>query len=481
MIAIDKIILENFQSHKYSKMEFVEGLNAIIGSTDSGKTAIFRAIKWALYNEPQGDYFVREGEEYVSVKIFFNSGAIVNRYRRKGKNGYELTSPDGTVSVFEGFGTKIPEEVLEATKIRKVNFTPSENRSLNMAEQLDQPFLISETPGLKAAAIGKLVEADVVDYALSETNRDLQNKRKDLKSSKEKLESIKENLKDYEYLDKLKSIIEKLEDIEKSKKQKEIALQNFEKHRENYSKIIDNKSYYEKQLSELNPFEKIEKNYLKLGIQYSGLRNLNRIHTELLNNKIKYQNFSNINKKLSVVDRAIELMPIIENKNSLTSKLINLSKRLEKINNTMNFYKTTTNKLKNLETVISKESKLSNSINVFHKLYNLSGTYKENRIKIERNRIYISKFREVERAINISNTITIKKERLELLKLKLKQLDSIKMGIVQDKKNLDLLDKSIEKNLKSYNNYLKELDICPVCFRPIDIEDEEGIMSHLKE
>ena len=65
MIAIDKIILENFQSHKYSELEFVEGLNAIIGSTDSGKTAIFRAIKWALYNEPQGDYFVREGEEYV--------------------------------------------------------------------------------------------------------------------------------------------------------------------------------------------------------------------------------------------------------------------------------------------------------------------------------------------------------------------------------------------------------------------------------
>ena len=134
-----------------------------------------------------------------------------------------------------------------------------------------------------------------------------------------------------------------------------------------------------------------------------------------------------------------------------------------------------------METIINKESKLSNLINDFHKLYNISGTYKENRLKLEKNRIYINKFSKVERVRNISDMLTKKKERLELLNLKHKQLDNLKMRILQDKKNLESLNSSIENNLKTYNGYLKELDICPVCFRPINTEDLDEIMSHLKE
>ena len=50
MIYIKKIELHNFQSHEYTEMEFDRGLNVILGNSDVGKTAILRAIKWALYN-----------------------------------------------------------------------------------------------------------------------------------------------------------------------------------------------------------------------------------------------------------------------------------------------------------------------------------------------------------------------------------------------------------------------------------------------
>lgn len=68
MITIKKVIIENFQSHKYSVIDFNEGLNAIVGPTDSGKTAVFRSLKWVLYNEPQGDYFIREGEKMYPLQ-----------------------------------------------------------------------------------------------------------------------------------------------------------------------------------------------------------------------------------------------------------------------------------------------------------------------------------------------------------------------------------------------------------------------------
>ena len=49
MRYIKKIILQNFQSHKYSIVELDEQLNVIVGPSDSGKSAIIRALKWVLY------------------------------------------------------------------------------------------------------------------------------------------------------------------------------------------------------------------------------------------------------------------------------------------------------------------------------------------------------------------------------------------------------------------------------------------------
>lgn len=63
MIHLKRVRLENFQSHRNSVIDFDRGLNVIVGPSDSGKSAIIRAIKWALYNEPSGNYFIREGEQ----------------------------------------------------------------------------------------------------------------------------------------------------------------------------------------------------------------------------------------------------------------------------------------------------------------------------------------------------------------------------------------------------------------------------------
>ncbi len=90
MKYLKTVILENFQSHKYSIVEFNEGLNVIVGPSDTGKSAIIRGIKWALYNEPAGDYFIREGERDCTVTLEFSDNTKVKRYRSKSKNVYIL-------------------------------------------------------------------------------------------------------------------------------------------------------------------------------------------------------------------------------------------------------------------------------------------------------------------------------------------------------------------------------------------------------
>ena len=165
MKYIKQVTLENFQSHKHSILEFDEKLNVIVGSSDSGKSAIIRGIKWVLYNEPYGDYFIRENENQCSVTLKFNDNTVLKRYRSKSKNQYLLIKNNGEEMIFEGFGSNIPEEIIDEISIKKIYLDSSEYNSINLGEQLESP-LLSEKSSTRASAIGRLVGVNIVDDAL---------------------------------------------------------------------------------------------------------------------------------------------------------------------------------------------------------------------------------------------------------------------------------------------------------------------------
>ena len=52
---IQSLHIKNLQSHKDSHLDFCEGVNVIVGPSDSGKSAILRALRWIVKNRPQGD------------------------------------------------------------------------------------------------------------------------------------------------------------------------------------------------------------------------------------------------------------------------------------------------------------------------------------------------------------------------------------------------------------------------------------------
>ena len=183
MKYLKTVILENFQSHKHCVIDFNEGLNVIVGPSDSGKSAIIRGIKWALYNEPSGDYFIREGERECSVTLQFSDNTKVKRIRGKSKNIYILIKNDGEEIKFEGFGTSVPQEIIDEIQIKKIPLDSNDSTYINLGEQLEGPFLLSEKTSTRASAIGRLIGVNIVDDALKEALRDLRNrssKRKNL-------------------------------------------------------------------------------------------------------------------------------------------------------------------------------------------------------------------------------------------------------------------------------------------------------------
>ena len=78
---IHSIKIQNIQSHKDTQLEFNPGINAIVGSSNNGKSAILRALYWVVYNRPLGTdnllshwAFDKKGNQLASLSSVSSQG-----------------------------------------------------------------------------------------------------------------------------------------------------------------------------------------------------------------------------------------------------------------------------------------------------------------------------------------------------------------------------------------------------------------------
>ncbi len=205
-----ELALVNFQSHAKSTFNFGPGLNVIVGPSDSGKTAVIRGIRWATKNYPSGDAFRRLGTTGVAVTMDFSDGQQVVRQREKtGANRYLANE-----QMFEGFGTGVPLEVLEAHGMPDIVIGDFKT-SLNIAFQLEPAFLLGTSGPIAAKILGKLAGTEVVDAAMKDLNGDLYRSRQEKVRTERQLEDAKQELGNYAYLPELAVKIERLTALEK--------------------------------------------------------------------------------------------------------------------------------------------------------------------------------------------------------------------------------------------------------------------------
>ena len=71
-----KVSIKDFQIIKSASLDFQPGLTLIIGESNNGKSAIFRAMKSCIYNEP-GTSNVRIGCKNYLVGIENNNHKVI--------------------------------------------------------------------------------------------------------------------------------------------------------------------------------------------------------------------------------------------------------------------------------------------------------------------------------------------------------------------------------------------------------------------
>lgn len=193
---IKSIVIKNFESHANTEINFHPGVNVIIGRTDSGKSAIMRALYWAFFNKPYGDDYVRTGSKSTAVGVEFDNG-LVSRIRESNFNGYLL----GLKDPYKGFSHNIPEPVSNFINMSQINFQ----------RQADSHFMLSWPAGQRGSFINDTVNLESMDIAVSNIKRKISEETRLIESTSQHIEHMEKELDEFEDLEEIEVLIENLE------------------------------------------------------------------------------------------------------------------------------------------------------------------------------------------------------------------------------------------------------------------------------
>ncbi|AEV68963.1 AAA family ATPase [Acetivibrio clariflavus] len=481
MIRIEKVLIENFQSHENTELAFHDGLNVIVGPSDHGKSAVIRAIRWVLYNEPRGSDFVRQGTNFARVTLWLSTGFVITRERTPSKNRYILSDEKGNTNIYEGFGNEVPQEIINAHGIPKVVLDTDINSSINIGSQLEGPFLISESGAVRAKAIGRLTGLHIIDKAIRDSATDLRRENQTKDRIGKELDEVDEKLKEYQYLDELE------EKIELSSK----LIENIEKHIKKLSLLTDikysledvNEKYKEtlyvlSKLEKIDEFEKIIKCIDADFIRLKTLDNLkNRYNSNLMAAKEMERIFSmtkGVNGCISLIEEAEERTVRYEKLQKAGNNLRVLEKERIAVENVLK----NTEKIGESDIIINqireKVIKMSKLVSIKEKLVN----YDSEIAKVDS---ILKRSIDLNASDVVITSIDRKSEllaRLENIKNRLMPiLDKIREG----NNYLNNNKQEIEKYLNMYTELLKESGKCPLCNSKISDDKLGEIIKHYKE
>ena len=233
-----KVKLKNFQAFSDLDIEFVQGVNIIMGQSNSGKTSVLRAIKTLVENSSRASRYIKLGEkeaevtlEYCGNEVTWARTAKDIKYKINGEdflkagttdlfkllpvNGF-VKDPQGELANLEDEWTlpypyyKSPSElfkvfenifcVSDSAKILK-GMKESEDEYKRRVQQVEQEV---DKLDKKVQAIQSLQVPETVEKlsSMKETLQKLQEEVSDYKSALTTLQSVKEKLKVYKNLPK---------------------------------------------------------------------------------------------------------------------------------------------------------------------------------------------------------------------------------------------------------------------------------------
>lgn len=474
---IKKVQIRNFQSHDDITLDIAPMLTTIVGPSDAGKSAVIRAIRWALFNEPSGTQYMRVGTDNTSVLITFTDGTTLLRARNKSENYYILQEAEGDPVRLEGFGVAVPQEINDFTGIRKVEVGDKDSLAVNIAGQLEGPFLLGEKSSVRAEAIGRLAGTDRIDTAHRTTNADKFSNQKRIGQLKLDAEKMQEQLGAFAYLKEEEKTIEQLTALTDRMQQLQdrltplIALQKKQKHhteqmeitrkrKEQFAYLQKAKDLYtltfghQEQKTKLSVWKK-EQDRLQKAIQETQQR--------LLSQNL-FLSFVATEKLIAKGENLLRVQKWHTRQKCLTTQF-NQAKRLASL------------PVDDATAVFASAGKTHERLN---KLRRIQEQYQNRNARIQNGYAYLQRLEDTETAAEYWQEIQESRQRLlqmqglrEKNRLIHEQIQTARMA-----KQRSLQE--VQKHTDAYIQKLADAKQCPYCRQTLDKDSLQHVRAHLE-
>lgn len=283
---IRKIKIQNIQSHKDTELALSPGVNAIVGSSNNGKSAILRALYWVRYNRPLGTdnllshwAFDKKGNQIADMQATVeNDSGAVTRRRTKNENQYIVNGEELNV-----VKTDVPEQVEMLLRLSDTN----------IQRQQDAPFLLSLTSGQVAQYFNKTVRLDVIDRVLSNAESKRRKTAGEIKQTEELLNEYQQKKEKYAWLDSVEKLLVKYDNVDRKRNEvyeKWYALKKQVEDYKDYSKANEKYAFISQAKELVAKFEKKWKAQGELSGRIIALSNSVRIYKNC--EKKVYPNFA---------------------------------------------------------------------------------------------------------------------------------------------------------------------------------------------
>lgn len=264
-MKISRIEIANFQAHKQAQVDLAPSTTTVKGPTDSGKSAIVRALRWCTLNDIPGSEYVREGAKSAEARITTDAGHKIARRRNANGQGneYEMNG-----EVYKSFGLGVPSGIAETLSLSKINF----------ASQHDAPFWFAETAGEVSRQLNAVIDLSVIDESLSFIGgivRNAQSKKTVREESLAEAEAeLEEAAKQKDRIDDFKTIREQNKHLQSVAAESQRLSSLMEKIRSNDAKRLKQMAEEQEQLvASARRVLKLKRSRNELAEIISGIRN----------------------------------------------------------------------------------------------------------------------------------------------------------------------------------------------------------------
>ena len=319
---LTKLKLKDFQSHKDTEFNFDMGLNVITAPSGTGKTALFRALYYLFKNKPTNVKFQRRPDaKSFTIEAELDGHTYI---RKKGEkvNEYSLDNKK-----WEDIGTTIPQEVLDTSNIKPIEFNEDTIFDVQFSRQFDPHFLLFESGSTKSKFLNRLSGSYIVDLAIKNVASDIgtQNKLKTEIENK-KNESIKQRNYYAEILQPFSTVLDKI-------KEKYHIIKVSAERLSKLKELFNDLKYCREKIDSLNKQQAFFKKVNLEGFDFK-INRLNNLYN--LNND--YQNTQKRLKNAQDLIFSIDRLPILslEQKIQKYANLVNLKAEYDNYHSKIN-------------------------------------------------------------------------------------------------------------------------------------------------